>query len=148
MREIIELLSRFLFTGLNSLETLKGLVFIRLMANLTAFFLMVFGYVLGCKALYYYLNSYGGEIFSLRVMGALLFTTSLLLFIMVWLLKPKPLPSTNLISIFERILKETTSHEAIKKISSVVPFKTFIPIFTIAAIYSYFISHKKENTDI
>jgi hypothetical protein len=148
MREIMELLSRFLFTGFSSLETLKRVVFIRLMANLTAFFLLVFGYVLGCRALYHYLNSYGGEMFALLVMGALLFITSLLLFIMAWLLKPKPLPSTNLISIFERILKETPSHEAIKKIGSVIPLKTLIPIFTIAAIYSYFTSHKKENTDI
>lgn len=148
MKEIMMLLSRFLFTCLNSLEIPKGVIFIRSMAHLTAFFLLVLGYALGCRALYHHLKPQSGEIVSLLVIGSVLLVTSLFLFAIAWLLKPKPSPSTNLISIGEKILREASSEKVIKKIESLVSLKSLISVFAIAAIYSYFTSFKKGNTEI
>lgn len=145
MREIMGLLSRLLFNDLSPLTISKGPILMRLAANLTAFFLLVLGYVLGCRVLYYYLEPYWGEALSLLAICGLLFITSFFLFILAWFLKPKTPPLTNFISGIEKTLNEIPSHEILKKVASMVSPKTVVAVFTLAAMISYFSNFKKKN---
>jgi hypothetical protein len=145
MKDIMELLSRILFHDLSSSPAPRGPTFLRLAANLTAFFLLVFGYVLGCRVLYYHLKPVWGEEMSLLAICALLFVTSLILFSVAWVLKPKKPQSTNLVSAVEKTISEIPSHEILKKAASLISPKAVMAVFTVAAIASYFSDFNKKN---
>lgn len=146
MKEIIDLLSRFLFTDLMPLSKPAGLVYTRLMANVGAFFFLVFGYVLGCRALYHYLEPMWGDVLSLLALCGLLIITSCLLFLVGWLLKPsKHPPLTDFISTIEKIAGGLPSGEMVKKIISHISPKTLLAVFTIAAVGSYLSHFNKKD---
>jgi hypothetical protein len=145
MKEIIDLLSRFLFADLMPLSKPVGLVYTRLMANLGAFFFLVFGYVLGCRALYHYLEPMWGDVLSLLALCGLLIVTSCLLFLVGWLLKPKKPPVTDFISAMEKIAGGLPSGEIVKKIISHISPKTLLAVFTIAAVGSCLSHFKKKD---
>lgn len=146
MREIINLLSPILLANFNPLSKSKGSApFIRLTANLGAFFLLIFGYILGCRALYYYLEPTWGEVLSLLALCVLLMVTSFLLFLVGWFLKPKNAPVADFMSAIEKIVSEVPSNEIVKKIVSHVSPKTLISIFAIVALGSYFANFKKKD---
>lgn len=145
MKEIIDLLSRFLFADLMPLSKPAGLIYTRFMANLGAFFFLVFGYVLGCRALYHYLEPVWGDVLSLLALGGLLIITSCLLFLAGWLLKPKKPPLTDFIAAMEKIAGGMPSREMVKKIASHISPKTLLAVFIIAAVGSYLSHFKKKD---
>ena len=146
MKEIMELLSpRLILNTLSPFAIPKGPTIMRLAANLTAFFLLVFGYVLGCRVLYHYLRPDWGEEMSLLVICGVLFLTSFILFVVSWLLKPKKPLAMNLISAVEKTISEIPSQEILKKVASMVSPKTVIGVFAIAAMASYFSNFKKKD---
>lgn len=144
MKDILELLSRFIFHDSSLLSTSKGPTFLRLAANLTAFFLLVFVYVLGCKVLYHYIKPLWGEDMSLLAICGLLLATSLILFIFAWALKPKKPQPANLIAEVEKTIDEISSHEIVKKVGSLITPKAVMAAFTVAFITSYFTNFKKH----
>lgn len=144
MRQIIGLLSRLLFNDLSPLTIPKGPIFMRLAANLMAFFSLVLGYVLGCWVLYDYLKPDWGETLSLLAICGLLLMTSFFLFVIAWLLKPKASSVANFVSGIEKTLSELSSHEILKKVASMVSPSTVVAVFTIAAMASYFSNKKKD----
>lgn len=144
MKDIMELLSRLLFTDFNPLSMSKGPILIRILVNLTAFFTLVFGYVLGCKVLYQYLIPFWGEPVALLAICGVLLITSLLLFIVAWLLKPKPVSSMNFVSELEKTLEDLPSKEIIKKVASMVSPKAVAAVFVLATVASYFSKFKKN----
>lgn len=145
MKDIMELLSRLIFNDFGSLAAPKGPTILRLVANLTAFFLLVFGYVLGCKVLYHYLKPDWGEEVSLLAICGLLLLTSFILFTVAWLLKPKKPQPTNLISELEKTISEIPSQEIIKKVASMISPKAVMAVFTVVAAASYFSNFKKKD---
>lgn len=145
MKDIMELLSRILFHDLSSSPAPRGATFLRLAANLTAFFLLVFGYVLGCRILYHHFKPFWGEEMSLLAICALLLVTSLTLFSVAWVLKPKKPQSTNLVSAIEKTISEIPSHELLKKAASLISPKAVMAVFTVAAIASYFSDSNRKN---
>lgn len=144
MKDIMELLSRLLFTDFNPISMLKGPVLIRILLNLAAFFTLIFGYVLGCKVLYHYLIPYWGEPVALLVICGVLLVTSFLLFIVAWFLKPKPVPAMNFVSELEKTLGDLPTKEIIKKVASMVSPKTVATVFVLATAASYFSKFKKN----
>lgn len=145
MKDILELLSCFIFHDSSLLSTPKGPTFLRLGANLTAFFLLAFGYVLGCRVLYHYIKPLWGEELSLLAICGVLLATSIILFIVAWLLKPKKPQPINLISEVEKTISEISSHEILKKVASMVSPKAVIAVFTVAAMASYFSNFNKKD---
>lgn len=145
MIDIMELLSRVIFHDLSPSPAPKGLTFMRLAANLAAFFSLVFGYVLGCRVFYHYLKPIWGEEMSLLAICVLLLITSLVLFSVSWLLKPKKPQPTNLVSAVEKTISEIPTHEIIKKVASMVSPKAIMAVFTIAAVASYFSNLNKKE---
>jgi hypothetical protein len=145
MINIMELLSRIIFHDLSPSPAPKGPTFIRLAANMAAFFSVVFGYVLGCRVLYHYLKPIWGEEMSLLAICALLFTTSVVLFGIAWLVKPKKPQPTNLVSAVEKTISEIPTHEIIEKVASLVSPKAVMAVFTVAAIASYFSNFNKKD---
>jgi hypothetical protein len=145
MINIMELLSRIIFHDLSPSPAPKAPTFLRLAANVAAFFSLVFGYVLGCRILYYYLKPTWGEEMSLLTICALLLMTSVVLFGVAWFLKPKKSQSTNLVSAVEKTISEIPTHEIINKVASLVSPKAVMAVFTVAAVASYFSNFNKKE---
>lgn len=145
MINIMALLSRIIFHDLSPSPAPKGPTLMRLAANMAAFFSLVFGYVLGCRVLYHYLKPIWGEEMSLLAISGLLLMTSLVLFGVAWLLKPKKTQATNLVSAVEKTISEIPVHEIIKKAASLVSPKAVMAVFTVAAVASYFSTFSKKE---
>lgn len=145
MINTLELLSRVIFHDLSPTPAPKAPLFMRLAANMAAFFSLVFGYVLGCRILYHYLKPNWGEEMSLLAICALLLMSSVVLFGVAWLLKPKKTQSTNLVSVVEKTISEIPTHEILEKVASLVSPKAVMAVFTIAAVASYFSNFNKKE---
>lgn len=144
MKDVMELLSRLMFQNYSPLNQSKGPILLRLGANLTAFFLLVFGYVLGCKVLYDYISPSWGEELSLLAISGVLILTSSILFMVAWFLKPKKPQPIALISEIEKTIREIPNHEIIRKVASMISPKAVMAVFTVAVMVSYFSNFKKH----
>jgi len=144
MKDVMELLSRLIFQNYSPLTQSKGPFLLRLGANLTAFFLLVFGYVLGCRVLYDYIRPLWGEELSLLAICGVLVLTSFILFMIAWFLKPKKPQPAAFISEIEKTIRELPSHEIVKKVASLISPKAVMAVFTVAAMVSYFSNFKKN----
>jgi hypothetical protein len=144
MSEIIHLVSNFILGELSPFSKPHGFLSLRFIANLGAFFFLVFGYVIGCRALYHYLEPQWGEVYSLLALVTLLFGTSLFLFFIGWLLKPKEPPIKEFVSNVERALSEVPNNEIVKKIMSQVSAKTVASVFAVVVAMSYFMKSNKK----
>jgi hypothetical protein len=58
-------------------------------SNISASFILMSSYVLGCLAMYHYFSADWGKTAALCLLAAVLFLTSLILYGISWLLKPK-----------------------------------------------------------
>jgi hypothetical protein len=143
MSELIHLISNYLLKDLSPFSK-PGLFSFRLLANVGALFFFVFGYVLGCRALYRYLEPQWGDVLSLLALCALLFISSLILFLVSWLLKPKETHLKDYVSKIDDALREIPNNETIKNMISKMSPKTIASIFAIVAVTTYFTRHKKE----
>ena len=143
MREIISLLSTYLVGGLNPFSKSEGLISMRFIANMGAVFLLVFGYVLGSRALYHYIEPQYGEVISLLVLGGLLVITSLLLFTVGWFLKPKEPPIKEFIANIEDTLSKVSDNEIVKKIMAQVSPKSIAAVCAVIIVTSFLSKSKK-----
>lgn len=143
MSEVIHFISNYLLKDLSPFSKPRLFSF-RLLANLGALFFLVFGYVLGCRALYHFLEPQWGDVFSLLALCALLLASSLMLFLVGWLLKPKEPPFKDIVSKIEGALSEIPNSETIKNMISKMSPKTIASIFAIVLVTSYFARTKKE----
>jgi hypothetical protein len=143
MSQIIHLVASYLVGNLNPLSKPQSILSVRFIANLGSFFFLVFGYVLGCRALYHYLLPQLGEVYTLLGLGGFLVATSLLLFIIGWFLKPKEPPIREFIANVEKALSDLPHNEIVKKITDHVNPKTLVGLFAIVVVTSYLTKSKK-----
>jgi mannose/fructose/N-acetylgalactosamine-specific phosphotransferase system component IID len=143
MREIISLLSTYLVGGLNPFNKPQSLISMRLVANLGAVFLLVFGYVLGSRALYHYLEPQFGEVISLLALCGLLVITSLLLFMIGWCLKPKDPPIKEFIANIEDAISKVPDNEIVKKIMAQVSPKSIAAVCAVVIVTTLLSKSKK-----
>ncbi len=141
MKNLLELLSHFLLKDLAPVPQQQGSGSVRLIANLVAFCALIYGYVLGCRLLYYYVEPYWGEEGASAVLCLFLMATSILLFTVGWALKPKPSPSKNMLTALEKTFNDLPDLEILKKIASMP--KVAIPIFNLIVV-AFLASHKKK----
>lgn len=144
MIEIIHLISNFILGDLSPFTKPHRFLSLRFISNLGAFFFLAFGYAIGCRALYHYLEPQWGEVYSLLALVTLLLGTSFLLFFIGWLLKPKEPPIKEFVSNVERALSEIPNNEIVKKIVSQISAKTVASIFTVVVVMSYLMKSNKK----
>jgi hypothetical protein len=137
MNEMIHLLSNFLLGELSPFSKPHRYLSLRFMANMGAFFLLGFGYILGCRALYHYAEPKWGEVYTLLIIGLTLLVTSLLLFFIGWLLKPKEPHLKEVVSNIEKAISEIPNNELIKKVLANIPLKSAAAILAAVIITSY-----------
>jgi MFS family permease len=144
MREIINLVSNYLLGDLSPFSKHTGLISLRFISNLGAVFFLVFGYVLGCRALYHYLEPEWGEVYAFLALCALLLTTSLILFLIGWYQKPKEPPIKEFLTNLESGLKDMPNSEFAKKVLSQLSPKTVAALFAFVAVSSYLMKSKNR----
>lgn len=137
MMEMIHLLSNYILGDLSPFSRSHRFLSLRFIANLGAIFLLVSGYWLGCRALYNYIEPQWGEVYSLSALGIVLLITSLLLFFIGWLLKPKEPALKEFLSNVEESLCDLPNNEHIKRLMSNIPLKTAAAIFAAVILTSY-----------
>lgn len=144
MSELIHLLANFILGDLSPFSKSRNLFSLRFVANLGAFFFLVFGYVLGFRALYHYLEPQVGEVNTLLVLCAVLILTSLILFFISWLLKPKESPVSQIVQNIEKALTEMPSSKTMKTVISSLSTKSIATIFALAVVTSYLAKSGKK----
>ena len=147
MSQIIHLLASYLVGNLNPISKPQSILSVRFIANLGSFFFLVFGYVMGCRALYHYLLPQWGEVYTFLALGGFLIASSLLLFIIGWILKPKEPPLREFITNVEKALRDVPHNEIVKKITDHVSPKTLAGLFAIVVIASYLTKSKNNNLE-
>lgn len=114
----------------------------RIIIKVSAFILLVSGYVLGCIALYHYLTPFLGEVFSLFSLCAVFLGTSLFLFILGWALRPKHNASSPFI---EKTLKQVPHAKDVSKmLQDVPPALPIVALVIATGVAAYFLSKKRE----
>ncbi len=147
MKGLINLLSSpiisgFLLTIFNPFVERPPHRYGRCIIHSGALLLLIGGYILGCFALYYYLQPYWGEACALFAVCGFLLTTSLLLVAIGWLLKPKKQPPTD----FMALLEKTAHHLSNDKVySKLLPTLAPVTLLVVAAVAAYFISKKHDS---
>lgn len=142
MKNLLELLSHFLLKDLGPTPQPQGAAPVRLIANLVGFCSLIYGYVLGCRVLYHYFETHWGEEGALVVLCLFLTATSILLFTVGWILKPRPSPSKNMFTALEKTVNELPDLEILKKIGRMP--QVALTLFTLVVV-AYMASHKKKT---
>lgn len=143
MKSILELLSRLFLKDMGGSVPGKGSLSMRIITNVMAVFSLTFAYVLGCRAFYHYLEPEWGEMGSLSILGGLLASTSILLWIVSWMLKPKDSTSAKVMTALEKAVEGIPLQSIIKKVTEIP--KGSLTLLGVAFLAYYLSSHTKKD---
>jgi hypothetical protein len=143
MKNILELLSRFFLRDMGDSIPGKSSLSMRIITNVMAVFSLIFAYVLGCRAFYHYLEPEWGEMGSLSILGGFLASTSILLWIVSWMLKPKDSTSTKVITAIEKAVEGIPLQGMVKKVTDMP--KDSLMLLGVAFLAYYLSSHTKKD---
>jgi hypothetical protein len=144
MSELVQFLSNVILGDLSPFSKSRHFLSVRFLANIGAFFFLVFGYVLGCRALYNYFLPQLGEVNTLLVLCAVLVLTSLFLFFVSWLMKPKESAVHEMVRNVEKAITDMPSNISVKNIISRFSTKTIATIFALAVVTSFLTKSGKK----
>ena len=139
------MLAKFLLTLIGPPDHKCG----RLIIMGIGFLSLLIGYVLGCFALYYYLLPEIGDVLTLMSLGGFFLITSLLLFFVGWLLKPKKKflgGIESLHPILESVLRPVVGEKESQKLLSALP--NHLPLVALVVgvgVASYLASQAKSQ---
>lgn len=143
MSAVLQILSRLFIMNMEGSLPMQQPKHLRLVANILGVFSLIFGGVLGGRALYLYLEPTWGEVGASSLLGGGLMSISILLWLTLWLFKPKDSTGTKVIKAVGKAFESSPVQEMTKKITHMP--KEGLAILGVALFAYYLSSHKKEN---
>jgi hypothetical protein len=116
----------------------------RWIANISAFFILMSSCTLGCFAAYHHFSAGWGKTGTLCLLAAILFLTSLILYGISWLLKPKKNFSRDIILLLGQALYQIRQSNILKNVFSGVYFKVLAGVFLMILLIVWEKRHQKN----